>query len=32
MSDEEYIRYDIGHYGSHIEASIPFMKHVYQSL
>jgi hypothetical protein len=32
MSDEEYIRYDIGHYGSHIEASIPFMKYVYQSL
>jgi pimeloyl-ACP methyl ester carboxylesterase len=32
MSDEKYICYDIGHYGSHMEASIPFMKHVYQDL
>ena len=32
MSDEKYISYDIGHYGSHMEASIPFMKHVYQDL
>ena len=32
MSDEKYIRYDIGHYGSHMEASVPFMKHVYQDL
>ena len=32
MSDEGHITYDIGYYGSHMEASIPFMKYVYQDL
>ena len=32
MSDDGHITYDIGYYGSHMEASIPFMKHVYQDL
>ena len=32
MPDEDYISYDIGHYGSHMEASIPFMKNLYQDL
>ena len=32
MSDEDRISYDIGYYGSHVEASVPFMKYVYQDL
>ena len=32
MPNDEDISYDIDHYGSHMEASIPFMKYVYQDL
>ena len=32
MPDDSRISYDIGHYGSHMEACIPFIKHVYQTL
>ena len=32
MPEEDRISYDIGHYGSHVEASVPFMKYVYQDL
>lgn len=32
MPDDSQISYDLGHYGSHMAASIPFMQHVYQSL
>ena len=32
MPDDENITYDIGHYGSHMEASVWFMKNVYQDL
>ena len=32
MPDDHHISYDIDHYGSHMEASIPFMKYVYQDL
>ena len=32
MPNDEDISYDIDHYGSHMEASIPFMKYVYQDI
>ena len=32
MPDDEHITYDFAHYGSHIAASIPFMKYVYHDL
>jgi hypothetical protein len=32
MPDDDSISYDIGHYGSHMEASVPFMKYVYHDL
>jgi hypothetical protein len=32
MPEDQHISYDIDHYGSHMEASIPFMKYVYQDL
>jgi hypothetical protein len=32
MPENNDVRYDIGHYGSHFDASIPFMKYVYQDL
>lgn len=32
MPDDQYISYDIDHYGSHMEASVPFMKYIYQDL
>ena len=32
MPDNLEVCYDIDHYGSHMEASIPFMKYVYQDL
>ena len=32
MPENDDVRYDIGHYGSHFDASIPFMKYVYQDL
>lgn len=32
MPDDEQISYDFGKYGSHIAASIPFIKYVYQDL
>ncbi len=32
MPNDSHISYDIGHYGSHMEACIPFIKHVYQTL
>jgi len=32
MPDDAHISYDLGHYGSHMEASVAFMKYVYQDL
>ena len=32
MPDDKRVSYDIGHYGSHMEASVPFMQYVYQDL
>ena len=32
MPNDDLISYDIDHYGSHMEASVPFMKYVYQDL
>ena len=32
MPDESGKTYDYGHYGSHMEASVPFMQYVYQDL
>jgi hypothetical protein len=32
MPNDERISYDIDYYGSHMEASIPFMQYVYQDL
>ena len=32
MPNDELISYDIDYYGSHMEASIPFMQYVYQDL
>ena len=32
MPNESGKTYDINHYGSHMEASVPFMKYVYQDL
>ena len=32
MPDDDSVSYDIGHYGSHMGASVPFMKYVYHDL
>ena len=32
MPNDDLISYDIDHYGSHMQASVPFMKYVYQDL
>jgi len=32
MPDDSHISYDIGHYGSHMSACVPFIKNVYQGL
>jgi pimeloyl-ACP methyl ester carboxylesterase len=32
MPDDAHISYDLGHYGSHMEASVAFMKYVYKDL
>ena len=32
MPNDELVTYDIDHYGSHMQASVPFMKYVYQDL
>lgn len=32
MPDESGKTYDYGHYGTHMEASVPFMKYIYQDL
>ena len=32
MPNDSHITYDFGEYGSHIAASIPFMKYIYQDL
>jgi pimeloyl-ACP methyl ester carboxylesterase len=32
MPDDDSVSYDIGHYGSHMEASVLFMKYVYHDL
>jgi hypothetical protein len=32
MPENSEVQYDIDHYGSHFDASIPFMKYVYQDL
>lgn len=32
MPDESGKTYDYGHYGTHVEASVPFMKYIYQDL
>jgi dipeptidyl aminopeptidase/acylaminoacyl peptidase len=32
MPEDELVSYDFGEYGSHMAASIPFMKYVYQDL
>lgn len=32
MPNDELVTYDIDHFGSHMQASVPFMKYVYQDL
>ena len=32
MPDDSRISYDMGYYGSHMAASVPFVKYVYQDL
>ena len=32
MPNDELVTYDIDHYGSHMQVSVPFMKYVYQDL
>ena len=32
MPDDSRVSYDLGHYGSHMAASVPFMQYVYQDL
>ena len=32
MPDDERISYDLGHYGTHVEACVTFMKRLFQDL